>query len=152
MKRTSLLLVLVPLSLAAAPATPSLETLFPRRADVFVEAPGVSRLPLPPDVLAAVQPSLSDVRLLDPAGREIPYVIDGGPEAFHSRTVNPEVLDVARERHFPEPFGPIRYEERFTVVVPPDPVEGHWTLVLRPDRREFVARVEIADEDRKSVV
>lgn len=154
MKRISLFAALIPLSLAAAPTTPTLETMFPRRADVFVDAPGVARLPLPPEVLAGVQPTLSDVRLLDSSGREIPYVIDdgGGSEPFQSRTVAPEVLDVTRERHFPDRIGPIRYEESFTIVIPPDPVEGHWSLVLRPDRREFVARVRVLDADGGLVV
>lgn len=147
MKRLSLIAVLVPLSLAAAPEGPSLESMFPRRADVLVDAAGIARLPLPAEVLADVQPSLSDVRLLDSSGAEIPYVIDsgGGSEPFDSQRVVPEVVDVTRDRLYPD-LRPIRYTERFTVVVPPDPVAGRWVLQLTPSRREFVARVRVHDE------
>ena len=71
MNRPALLLLLLPASLLAAPSTPpTLEEMFPRRARVFAETPGIARLPLPPAVLEQVRPDLSDVRLLDETGRE----------------------------------------------------------------------------------
>lgn len=147
MKRLSMLVVLVPLSLAAAPAaSPQLEAMFPRRGDVFVEGPGVSRLSLPPEVLAEVEPDLSDVRLLDAAGREIPYAIDGGGEAerWVSTTVTPRVSDFRREEARSE-LGPTQYTETIDLDVPPAPPGGRWELVLVPSQREYVARVRIED-------
>src|SRR4029077_9606142 len=63
------LLGLVALARAEAPADTDLRRLFPQQADVFVPLPGgLSRLRVPPEVLAACRPGLSDVRLLDRRG------------------------------------------------------------------------------------
>lgn len=148
MKRmSSLCLVLVPLSLAAAPAAPSLESMFPKRAEVYVGTPGIARLPLPPDVLAAAQPGLSDVRLLDPSGQEIPYVIDEGGPAHEGPAVTgrPEVLEVVRDAGpvREREFAPSRFLERYRLVIPADPDSGAWSIDVLPSRREFVAHARI---------
>src|SRR5439155_1261284 len=67
---------------AADPGEVDLRRLFPRQAEVYVTPPGgLSELRLPAEVLAACRPDLSDLRLFDRRGLEIPYVIDAGPEA-----------------------------------------------------------------------
>ena len=55
-----------------------LEQLFPRQAPLTVEGDGMARLVLPPDVLAASQPDLSDVRIVDAQGGQVPYLVDSG--------------------------------------------------------------------------
>src|SRR5439155_791571 len=74
----------------------------PEQADVFVAPPGgLSRLKVPAGVLAACRPDLSDLRLFDRRGREVPYVIDTGPEARTrvevKETAEAAILDVQRE-------------------------------------------------------
>lgn len=43
-----------------------------------VQGEGVTRIPLPLDVLAHARPDLGDLRLLDGEGRQIPFVVDWG--------------------------------------------------------------------------
>lgn len=154
MKRLSMIVVLVPLSLAAAPAaSPSLDAMFPRRADVTVEGPGVSRLSLPPEVLSQVQPDLSDMRLLDGAGREIPFAIDGGGDAerWISTSVTPRVADFRREESRSE-LGPTLFTETTELLVPEPPPGGAWDLVFTPSQNEFVARVRVDTVGTRVVV
>src|SRR5204862_99095 len=82
-------------------ADADLRRLFPEQADVFVAPPGgLSRLKVPAGVLAACRPDLSDLRLFDRRGREVPYVIDTGPEARTrvevKETAEAAILDVQR--------------------------------------------------------
>jgi Protein of unknown function (DUF3999) len=44
--------------------------------DVTVPAPGLTKLNLPPATLDAAQPNLADLRLLDPVGREVPFLVE----------------------------------------------------------------------------
>lgn len=40
-----------------------------------VEGEGLVRIPLPPEVLAAARSDLADLRLVDPGGRQVPYLV-----------------------------------------------------------------------------
>lgn len=44
------------------------------RQPLTVERPGLVKLALPPETLGLARPGLEDLRLLDPAGREVPFV------------------------------------------------------------------------------
>ena len=54
-----------------------LRPLFPSRADIYVESSRLSRLELPAEVLAACRADLSDLRILETDGEQVPYLIDG---------------------------------------------------------------------------
>ena len=56
-----------------------LARLFPQEAEVAVDRKGWSRLDLPPEVLAQCRADLSDLRLFDRAGQELPFVIERTP-------------------------------------------------------------------------
>ena len=53
-----------------------------------VTAPGLVRVALPPETFDAAQASLADLRLLDPTGAEVPYLIER-PRAT-TRTLRPQ--------------------------------------------------------------
>ena len=46
------------------------------RQEVTVPTPGLTKLNLPPATLDAAQPGLADLRLLDPADREVPFLFE----------------------------------------------------------------------------
>ena len=128
-----------------------LRRLFPEQAAVFVAPPaGLARLKVPAEVLAACRPDLSDLRLFDRRGREVPYVIDTGPEARTrvevKETAEAAILDVQREEIRREQ-GPPRQRESYTLAAPATaPQAGAWELVFRTDRPRFVRRVDITAE------
>ena len=124
-----------------------LRRLFPQQADVFVAPPGgLSRLKVPAEVLAACRPDLSDLRIFDRHGREVPYVIDTGTEARTrvevKESADASVLDVQREEIRRE-TGPPRQRESYTLAAP---AAGTWDLVFRTDRPRFVRRMDITAE------
>jgi hypothetical protein len=49
---------------------------FRRNVTVAGQPAGFAALPLPPEVAAAAQPDLRDLRLVDADGREVPFVVD----------------------------------------------------------------------------
>src|SRR5207245_5852365 len=55
-----------------------LRRLFPQEAEVAVQGGGLSRLVLPPAVLTACRPDLSDLRLFDAREKEVPFLLDAG--------------------------------------------------------------------------
>ena len=113
--------------LAAAPgrrdrAGPAAQP-FPRQAPVEAEAGRLVRLVLPPEVLAACRSDLSDLRLFDAAGGEVPFLVDGGWEPERrlelERTFTPELGAVERSRSDRE-TGPSRFRESYTLEIPSD--------------------------------
>ena len=87
---------------AVADEPPELRALFPQQADVTVEPPGgLVRLDLSPAVVGACRPDLSDLRIIDHAEGEVPYLVDAGlpPRGWYEtkETVDGEVVDVRRE-------------------------------------------------------
>jgi hypothetical protein len=72
------LVALIVLALPAVAATgpETLGALFPLRAGITTEGAGLCRLELPAEVIDACLPDFADLRILNPGGREIPYVVD----------------------------------------------------------------------------
>ncbi len=130
--------------LALEPA--ELRRLFPSEAEVTVERPGLSRLVLPQEILTACRPDLSDVRLFDGDGREIPYLVDRASDAESvevTQSVEPQPLGLQRSEERRE-SGPALRHERYEIGLPrAAPQTGSWALTIESARREFVARVRI---------
>jgi Protein of unknown function (DUF3999) len=75
------------LALAATCAAAITPTEWQHRQTLNVTAPGLTKLILPAATFDAAQPQLSDLRLIDAAGQELPYLLDrdaraDGPEAI----------------------------------------------------------------------
>ena len=134
---------------AGDPRPADLRRLFPREADVRVEREGLSRLVLPAALVAACRPDLSDLRLFDPRGAEVPFLVDPGvvPGAGREliRRFEPRVLEVTR-RTVERRDGPPLRRETFDLTLPPAEAgvpATDWVLVVRTAPHEFVARVRI---------
>ena len=82
---TTTLCLIAPLAHADAPAT--IDKLFPSRAPILVEKPGIARLPLSPDILGACHGDLADLRIVDGKGNEVAYVVDSGLDPAAPRRV-----------------------------------------------------------------
>ena len=127
-------------------ARPDLRSLFPHRAEIHAERPGLTRLPLPPEVLAECQAGLSDLRVLDSAGREVAYLVDGGPppRSFFEerRSYQPEILAAYRETEERDSAPDLR-RETYHLSIPADEADRRWDLVVSSGRARFVWRFEI---------
>lgn len=115
------------LCLSLLAALPGVAALVPTewryRQALEVPAPGLVEVALPPATFDAAQPGLTDLRLLDPAGREIPYVIERG-------------------RNGVSPLAPKRSQpvNSFTVTSGPDST----TLLIQPGPAGPLAALELA--------
>jgi hypothetical protein len=158
-------LVILNLPPAVRAQEPSrLVTLLPRQAPVFLDAPtpageggdgALARLILPPEVLAACRSDLSDLRLFDRNGREIPFLLDRGP-ALETRlelqqTVRLEILETEQRTTERSPTagegGPPIYRERYLLAIPrqvPD-LDGpdRWELAVVTRVPKFVRRLRV---------
>ena len=127
--------------LAAADERPvELARLFPLETDIFTERTGLSRIVLPPGVLRACRPDLSDVRIFDREGREVPFVTDSGVGQDEVReagvSVRAEIVDVRRDS--------ATHAEAYDLKMPdPPPAGGQWRLIINSARREFERTIEI---------
>ncbi len=135
----------------SAAATPDLRTLFPNQAELFVDGEGLSRLELPPAVISACRGDLSDLRVFDVDGREVPYLVDGGLPATARVEVRqslvPEILEVAHDR-FERPDGGVSTRETYELAAPPEAsATGFWDLVVEARPSSFVRRLEVAAKD-----
>jgi hypothetical protein len=133
---------------ADGPQTVTLRALFPKEAEVTIEKPGVSRLPLPPEVLSACRPDLSDLRLLDSSGNEMAFLLDGGvdPNAKVKvvESAGAMVVDVNRKELRREE-GPTIYREEYQLAVPEVPSgAGQWQIVVKTARPRFVRRLNVS--------
>jgi hypothetical protein len=148
-----ILFVALLLVAAAAPAEtlPDLSHLFPYERVVELPGPGVARLTLPPEVLKQTRSDLSDVRLFDADGREIPFLIDTGEprgtQRAEQRRVEANVVDARRERVERTDAAPL-YRETYVLTAPPADAPA-WELVFDADHPEFLRRlvVETVDAD-----
>ncbi|MCU0677596.1 MAG: DUF3999 domain-containing protein [Myxococcota bacterium] len=127
--------------------------LFPHEAEVNASTPGLVRLPLRPDVLSRARPDLSDLRLFDAEGLELPFFVDRGRDEWPS-DVSPRIplalLDV-RERDA-QRLDPTSFQE-LRVAAPPSPPEGAlWSLELDAPAERFVRQVVVHWEDASGVV
>jgi hypothetical protein len=124
-----------------------LQRLFPQQATISVEDSGLVRLPLPPEVLAACRPDLSDLRIFDASGREVAYLADSargfstGVEA--KEFFEPDVLSLRREEATPE-HAPPTHREQYELAVPPPSEAGGWELVIETGSKRFVREVSVA--------
>ena len=142
-------------SLVAAAVSPlahsqpaNLRTLFPSQADVFADSSRLSRLELPPDVIAACRPDLSDLRIVDAGGKEVPYLIDSKKavetDVEVEQRVMPELLEVKRQT-IERPTGPPLRRETYELSFPEERSQtGAWDLVFQSRRANFVRRVEVS--------
>jgi len=151
-RRTAFLLLAAGAAAAASAADAPggavpLPRIFPRQAEVTVEAAGLSRLRLPAGVLSACRPDLSDLRLFDVAGREVPFLLDTGRPAGARleavRRLAAAPLEAARAEDKRASGPPLR-RETITVAAPPrEAAGGAWDLIAAVRAPEFVARVRI---------
>ena len=135
------------LLLATAARAQDPARLFPEEADVFTETPGLSRLVLPPEVVTTSAPDLSDVRLFDRAGREVPYAVDPGvPQGLERKArvvVDARVSDLQRDE-MPRDDAKSATREAYRIVLPDDaPTGGTWTLVVQAAQPRWVRRVAV---------
>lgn len=150
--------VLLPAAVAAQGARsrpPELASLFPSRAPITVEPRArrpaadrsLARLLLPPEVLAACRPDLSDLRVLDRDRREVPFVVDAGRAADEAvevlERVTPEILGAARSTLPREGAPDLRSESYELAAPPPAPPGEGWELVVETDRSRFVRRIVV---------
>ncbi|MBZ0112282.1 MAG: hypothetical protein K8J08_07480 [Thermoanaerobaculia bacterium] len=156
LRRTALLLSALLITfltgpVAGRPASGSvaeLEILFPKQADLFVGTSGVARLPLTPEILAECRPDLSDLRIFDADGNEVPYLADTGSgfdrKLEVTQWLEPEVLGIERQEVHRDD-GPALQRETFRLAVPKvTPSTGHWDLVFHSRAREWVRTVEVS--------
>lgn len=150
--------VAVLLLLATQPAraddAADLSRVFPFERDVIAEQPGLTRLTLPADVLAATRPDLSDLRLFDAAGREVPFLVDAGAPATDSRQLV-RVLDAtvveARRARVERADGPPLFRETYVLEAPPA-ARAEWELAFEVEAPEFVRHLRVdgvADDGTK---
>lgn len=161
---------------------PELSTLFPSRAPILLDggildgailggdrATGdaaanrrrparlvrLVRLVLPPQVLGACRSDLSDLRILDAGGREVPYLVDAGrapDEAVRvlERRV-PQILGADRSTRDPDGSTggtPALLTESYTLAAPPSAPAGQgWDLVLVTRRPRFVRALVVTRGD-----
>jgi hypothetical protein len=115
--------------------------------EIQVAKPGLTKLRLPVETLAAAQPSLSDLRLFDASGQEVPFFMDQ-PEAEPAaeRALIGTVVTMEKKRTVITGTVPTLLQENgfeavklFTPAsdfLKPATLEGsadrmHWTLLLR---------------------
>lgn len=132
--------------------TPALTRLFPREADVFVERDGLSFVSLPLDVLRESRADLSDVRIFNADGVEVPFLVNTSlprrpPGAVERVPAQPiEVRQVRRKAD----DGATKKRERFIVEVPESaPRTGAWDLVLTSQVEHFVRRAYVREAGEK---
>lgn len=146
--------VLVAACLAAtnASAADGLERLFPKRAEIRPpSSSGLVRVPLPVDVIAEAAPDLSDLRVFDAGGNEVPFVVDSTrrPVALHAdRTVERtlRILDMRRETRARPGLGP-SYRERVVLEVPEPRANQELELSVDSRRPEFVRELRVGPVD-----
>ncbi len=114
-----------------------LARLFPR--ELVVEAPaGPARLAVPAEVLAAARADLSDVRLFDARGAEVPYLVES---AARGAAVPPASIPAPPIGATRRSVG-TRVSETFDLAVPPDAGQANG-LALTVAAANFVRSVRV---------
>lgn len=143
--RLSLSLLVLGVGTARAEEGEGLPRLFPRTAEIQVSAPsGLCRLRLPAEVLAASTATLSDVRVFDAQGAEVPFLIDSAARPVRARTDRvterpAKPLSVRRESRARPGLVPLN-AETFRLAVPES---GNLELVLSSPAPSFVRSVVV---------
>jgi hypothetical protein len=127
--------------------TTELARLFPREADVFVTQTGLARLSLPAEVLSSCRPDLSDLRVFDRSGAEVPFLVDSQPPPERQREieqiVEARIMDARREE-IRRKDGPPLQRETYDLATPQvAPAEGTWELLVETGRKGFVRHIEV---------
>jgi hypothetical protein len=140
----SLWLLLLP-TLAFAGADDAV--LFPHRAALHVEGEGLHALELDGEVLGACRPDLSDLRIHDADGNEVPWLVDGGSWRTFRR-LEPKVIDRSRSERWRD--GDWRWRESLVVEAPKEGDTRPWRLRLDLDAhsRTFVRRIIVRQKGR----
>lgn len=141
-----LALALAPAWAEAQPETPS--HLLRRQAPVLdADVEALVRLPLPPEVLAGAQAQLADVRLIDGAGEERPYLVDSGLRPLPADQAQPVPAvprSVRRRRRPPGAGDEPRVVEVHVLEAPGPPPEGaHFALRVEASAQELVRRLTV---------
>lgn len=121
---------------------PEASHLFRQEAGVFAERPGLVRLDLPPEVLAACAAGLADLRVFGLDGAEIPYLVDAAGRLTVARTVRPGLRRLDRGRAGPPQLGP-RYVERIELDGPERSDEDAWTMRFSVRAPAFLRTVSV---------
>jgi len=150
-RRLILSFALAFLMLATTLPAKNLATLFPFRAPITTEGPGLSRLEVPVGVIGPCRTDLADLRILSLSGREVPFLVDS-PDATGTvmelrHRATPKILSAGRSRKALD-SRVTRFREDYVLDVPsvPDDVAA-WDLVVTVARPEFVSRVTIRSID-----
>ncbi len=132
---------------SAAGGAPAVASLFPHRAPLAAPAGRLVRLALPPAVLAACRRDLSDLRIVDAGGAEVPFLLHRGPGAAERLEViasaRPRLLDARRRARARKGLPPVRWES-YELSAPTAPPEAQrWDLVLVTGRSRFVRALRV---------
>jgi len=124
-----------------------LHKLFPLEAEVVSGDAPLSRLVLPAEVLASCRPDLSDLRLFDSRGKEVPFLVDAGTAPHESKELvqrfEPRLAEAARSETRRETGPPLRRETLELTMPGAAPESGAWILVVEPAVDQFVARITV---------
>lgn len=147
-----LLLAIAP-GVRAVDETEDLAQLFPFRAEISSGPPGLCRVELSPEIIAACRPDLADLRILGGDGREIPYIVDSpepeGTAIAVQFRADLEVLDARRAQHMLDDRTTTFFES-FDLRLPTRPAEVQgWQLELTTGTTEFVSRIHVMAVDRE---
>ena len=145
--------VVISLAVGSARAASNPNQLFPKEADLFANRAGLVRLVLPVEVMAACKPDLSNLRLFDRSGREVPYLVDASPIARPEpellQRVAGQIIDADRKLSKDSEGGPHVYEE-FRLATPPVTVVGveagkqpAWTLAIDSAASRFIRTLDV---------
>ncbi|MEM9072031.1 MAG: hypothetical protein AAGE52_26230, partial [Myxococcota bacterium] len=137
------------IALPAFAQAPDPSAIFPRQALVDPEPSGLTRLPLPTEILSACESDLSDLRLLR-HGREIPYFVDAEARPWQGDLVRQPLVPLhVEQRQEPREGAPTRHIEVFRVSMPPHPPpEGQeWDLVFASPQGRFLRQVNVRITD-----
>jgi hypothetical protein len=150
------LVALLAMCSSTAAAQREIGRLFPKRAEIT--GSGLVRLRLPADVLVETRPDLSDLRVVDPDGAEVPYVVDTAtrPLGRRERAVETEPATPSEVRRSQGERIEVAIPHREVFVVPvPERVRraGAWDLVFSSPTETFVREVELrADTEDGPIV
>ena len=130
---------------AQTPAAHDPARLFPREAPVDTrDARGLVRLPLTAEVLERTRPDLSDLRLHDENGRDVPFLVDSGARPWPADVSQRyEVTPLSVDRQVERGDSLIAHWRETLVVLPPgSPPDGaRWVLQIDSRLPSFVRQV-----------
>lgn len=157
MKSFLVVLVIAGLGVSAAPAFADapkpIANLLEYQAEIVLPAGGggdsvLYRLILPPQVTAATRADLSDIRIFDARGVEVPFLVDSGLRQDEVRrtieVVDAKILDV-RRKQFERQNEPPLVREEYEIEAPPSAADASdWKIEFTAAISKFVRTVEIS--------